>query len=115
MKDITQFIGADWVCLFVFFSRFTDGSLVDPSETSFADITFSQNQQGVTTTPTVLDIACDLGPVDVALCTADESNYLCFFVRHQNETASFRDDNIVNNVQCMDMAVNKICHPGNTN
>ena len=26
-------------------------------------------------------VACDLGAVDVTLCTADESNYLCFYVR----------------------------------
>ena len=85
---------------------------MDLSGATLADINFSQNQQAVTTTAIDLDIACDLGPLDVTLCTAAGSNYLCFFVRHQNETASFRDDNIVNNVQCMDMAVNKVCHPG---
>ena len=83
------------------------------SSASLADIDIGQNQQSVTSpSSTVLDISVDLGPVDVTLCTAVESNYLCFYVRHQNETASFRDDNIVNNVQCMDMAVNKVCHPG---
>ena len=85
----------------------------DLSEASLANITLVDNQQGLTSSfPTVLDISVDLGPVDVTLCTAAESNYLCFYVRHQNATASFRDDVTDNNVQCMDMAVNKVCHPG---
>ena len=85
----------------------------DLASASLADIAVDQNQQGVTSeSPLVLDISVDLGPVDVTLCTADESNYLCFVVRHQNETASFRDDVIGNNIQCMDMATNKVCHPG---
>ena len=33
---------------------------------------------------TAIDIACYLGAVDVTLCTADESNYWCFYVRHQS-------------------------------
>ena len=87
----------------------------DLSSASLADIAVDQNQQSVTSlSSTVLDISVDLGPVDVTLCTANESNYLCFYVRHQNETASFRDDVTDNNVQCMDMAVNKVCHPGKT-
>ena len=85
----------------------------DLSEASLANITLADNQQGLTSSyPVVLDISVDLGPVDVTLCTAAESNYLCFFVRHQNETASFRDDVTDNNLRCMDMAVNKVCQPG---
>ena len=33
---------------------------------------------------TAIDIACYLGAVDVTLCTADESNYWGFYVRHQS-------------------------------
>ena len=83
------------------------------SSASLAHIDVGQNQQSVTSpSSTVLDISVDLGPVDVTLCTAVESDYLCFYVRHQNETASFRDDVTANNFQCMDMSVNKVCHPG---
>ena len=91
-----------------------DVAAVDPSKASLANITRDVNQQGLTSSssPIVLDISVDLGPVDVTLCTAAESNYLCFYVRHQNETASFRDDVTFNNLQCMDMTVNKVCHPG---
>ena len=93
--------------------RFASEIRVELSGASLASVEFDDNQQSLTSsTPTVLDISVDLGPVNVTLCTAEESNYLCVFVRHQNETASFRDDVIGNNIQCMDMATNKVCHPG---
>ena len=83
------------------------------SGASLASITLDDNQQGLTSSfPTVLDISVDLGPVDFTLCTSDTSNYLCLYVRHQNETASFRDDVTDNNLQCLDMALNKVCQPG---
>ena len=93
--------------------NFTSELNVAISEASLANITVDDNQQGLTSSsPIALDISVDLGPVDVTLCTADTTNYLCFYVRHQNETASFSDDVTENNVRCMDMAVNKVCHPG---
>ena len=112
--SLESYISLIYLSLYNLFTCCPDGSQVDLSGATLADINFSQNQQAVTTAAISLDIKCDLGPLDVTLCTAADSNYLCFFVRHQNETASFRDDVTVNNVQCMDMSVNKICHPGRT-
>ena len=102
------------MCCFTSGVRLDQAHLRDVlSGASLASIALDNNQQGLTSSSTtVLDISVDLGPVDVTLCTAAASNYLCFYVRHQNETASFRDDVTDNNLQCMDMALNKVCQPG---
>ena len=94
-------------------SFYTDGSRVDLSITTAASIETTQNQQGVTTgLSTEVDISCDLGSLDIALCARSASNYLCFYVRPQPQTASFSEHNSTNNVKCISMSSLKICSPG---
>ena len=86
--------------------------MVDMTSASRANISTVQNQQGVVSGVTTdLDISCELA-VDMSLCTSTDSNYLCFYIRPRNDTASFRDDVTANNVHCQDMSANKDCYPG---
>ena len=90
-----------------------DGSGVDLAATLPGEISLQQNQQGIGIGASIgLDVSCNLGPIDMAVCTAAASDYLCVYVGQQPQTGSFHDTTFTNNLQCIAMSSGKICSPG---